>query len=124
MQMLPMRMSFKFKKGNNMITLTPESAKEIQSIMDDQKIKNSYLRVGVRGGGCSGLSYILDLTENIKETDEKFENHGITVVCDPKSLLYMNGTTISFKDELMGRGFVFDNPNSTANCGCQSSFSV
>ena len=82
------------------------------------------LRVGVKGGGCSGFSYVLDLTETEKETDEVFEQHGIKVVCDPKSLLYLNGTTVDFKDELMGRGFVFNNPNASTTCGCGSSFSA
>ena len=82
------------------------------------------LRVGIKGGGCSGFSYILDLTETRKETDEAFEQHGITIICDPKSLLYLNGTTVDFKDEIMGRGFVFQNPNATTTCGCGSSFAV
>ena len=59
-----------------------------------------------------------------KETDELFDQHGIKIICDPKSLLYLNGTTIDFKDEIMGRGFVFQNPNATTSCGCGSSFSV
>ena len=82
------------------------------------------LRVGVKGGGCSGFSYILDLTESKKETDEIFEQHGIRIICDPKSLLYLNGVTINFRDEIMGRGFVFDNPNASGTCGCGSSFSA
>ncbi|VAX37688.1 probable iron binding protein from the HesB_IscA_SufA family, partial [hydrothermal vent metagenome] len=64
------------------------------------------------------------LTENKKETDEEFLQHGITVVCDPKSLLYLNGTTVDFRDEIMGRGFVFGNPNATSSCGCGSSFTA
>jgi iron-sulfur cluster assembly protein len=83
-----------------------------------------YLRVGVKGGGCSGFSYTLDLTETISEQDETFNQHGIEVVCDPKSLLYLEGTQVDFKDELMGRGFVFSNPNATSSCGCGSSFSA
>lgn len=79
---------------------------------------------GVKGGGCSGFSYLLDLTEQERDTDEKFEKHGIIVVCDPKSYLYLNGTTIDFKDEVMGRGFVFNNPNATSSCGCGSSFTA
>jgi iron-sulfur cluster assembly protein len=88
--------------------------------------------VGVKGGGCSGFSYLLDLTEKQRETDEvwdfsfELESEQVTirVVCDPKSYLYLNGTTIDFKDEMMGRGFVFNNPNATSSCGCGSSFSV
>lgn len=110
-----------------MINLSESAASEIRSIiqkeeLDIQKIR---LRVGVKGGGCSGFSYLLDLTESPKETDEIFEHHGIKVVCDPKSLLYLNGTTIDFKDEgLNAKGFVFQNPNATSSCGCGSSFHV
>jgi len=108
------------------ITLTETAAREVSTIikqqeLDAQKIR---LRVGVKGGGCSGFSYILDLTENAKDTDEIFEQHGVRVVCDPKSYLYLNGTTIDFKDEIMGRGFVFQNPNANTTCGCGSSFSA
>jgi iron-sulfur cluster assembly protein len=109
-----------------MITLSETAAREISTIikqqeLDAQKIR---LRVGVKGGGCSGFSYVLDLTESAKDTDETFEQHGVKVVCDPKSLLYLNGTTIDFKDEIMGRGFVFTNPNASTTCGCGSSFSA
>ena len=108
-----------------MITLTEKAVKEIRRIIEDQKLpENTALRVGVKGGGCSGFSYILDLTETVKETDEVFEAHGVRVICDPKSLLYLSGTKIDFKDEIMGRGFVFNNPNATTTCGCGSSFSA
>ena len=80
------------------------------------------LRVGVKGGGCSGFSYVLDLTDNQMETDELFEQHGVRIICDPKSLLYLEGVTVDFRDEIMGRGFVFNNPNATSTCGCGSSF--
>jgi iron-sulfur cluster assembly protein len=109
-----------------MINLTETAAREINTIVKQQELdlEKIRLRVGVKGGGCSGFSYVLDLTENSKETDEIFEQHGVKVVCDPKSLLYLNGTTIDFKDEIMGRGFVFTNPNATTTCGCGSSFSA
>ena len=108
------------------IELTETAASEIKTIigqqeLDDEKVR---LRVGVKGGGCSGFSYLLDLTEQQSDNDEAFDQHGITVVCDPKSFLYLNGTTIDFKDEVMGRGFVFSNPNATSSCGCGSSFSA
>ncbi len=108
------------------ITLTETAAREIKSIIDQQELDASKvrLRVGVKGGGCSGFSYILDLTETAREMDEAFDQHGITVVCDPKSLLYLSGVTIDFKDEIMGRGFVFNNPNASTTCGCGSSFSA
>ena len=108
------------------VILSEAAAKEIGRIIQDQEldVAKVCLRVGVKGGGCSGFSYILDLTESKKETDEIFEQHGIRIICDPKSLLYLNGVTINFRDEIMGRGFVFDNPNASGTCGCGSSFSA
>jgi iron-sulfur cluster assembly protein len=116
-----------------MVTLTETAAREVNKIMEQQREaagkngegpKPLYLRVGVKGGGCSGFSYTLDLTEVKTEYDESSTQHGIEVICDPKSLLYMEGTTVDFKDELMGRGFVFKNPNATTTCGCGQSFAV
>lgn len=108
------------------IILTEVAAREIRAIIQQQELdaEKVRLRVGVKGGGCSGFSYVLDLTESQKDHDEVFEQHGIKIICDPKSLLYLSGTTIDFKDEIMGRGFQFSNPNATTSCGCGSSFSV
>jgi iron-sulfur cluster assembly protein len=108
------------------IELTETAAREIKQIIQQQELDTAKtrLRVGVKGGGCSGFSYLLDLTEQDRDTDEKFERNGVTIVCDAKSYLYLNGTTIDFKDEVMGRGFVFNNPNATSSCGCGSSFSA
>jgi iron-sulfur cluster assembly protein len=108
------------------IELSETAAREIKTICQQQNlvIDNVYLKVGVKGGGCSGFSYILDLTESRADSDEVYEKHGVRVLCDQKSHLYLNGTEIDFKDELMGRGFVFKNPNATSSCGCGSSFSA
>ena len=108
------------------IHLSETAAREIKTIIQQQELdaEKTRLRVGVKGGGCSGFSYLLDLTEQQRDNDEAFEQHGINVVCDPKSYLYLNGTTIDFKDEVMGRGFVFNNPNATSSCGCGSSFTA
>jgi len=111
------------------VTLTEKARKEITTIIKDNTQlddnEQTYLRVGVKGGGCSGFSYILDLTGNMKDGDQLVsEQDEIKVICDPKSLLYIGGTSIDFRDEIMGRGFVFDNPNSSTTCGCGSSFSV
>jgi iron-sulfur cluster assembly protein len=108
------------------VILTETAAREIKSIIQQQELDADKvrLRVGVKGGGCSGFSYILDLTETQKDTDELFEMHGVKIIVDPKSLLYLNGVTVDFRDELMGRGFVFNNPNATSSCGCGSSFSA
>jgi iron-sulfur cluster assembly protein len=108
------------------VILTETAAREVRAIIQQQELdaEKVRLRVGVKGGGCSGFSYILDLTETQKDTDEVFEQHGIKIIVDPKSLLYLGGVTVDFKDEIMGRGFVFNNPNATSSCGCGSSFSV
>ena len=108
------------------VILSETAAREIGTIIKQQELDADKvcLRVGVKGGGCSGFSYILDLTESRKDTDEEFVQHGIRVICDPKSLLYLTGTTIDFKDEIMVRGFVFNNPNANTTCGCGSSFAV
>ena len=107
------------------IALTETAAKEMKNIIKDQGLsEQAALRVGVKGGGCSGFSYVLDLTEDSGDTDEVMESQGIRLVADRKSYLYLNGTEIDFKDEVMGRGFVFKNPNATHTCGCGSSFSA
>jgi len=107
------------------ITLSETAAREIKTIIKQQELPEAgtKLRVGVKGGGCSGFSYMLDLTEEGKtESDEEMDSNGIKILCDNKSYLYLNGTEIDFKDEVMGRGFVFKNPNATSTCGCGSSF--
>jgi iron-sulfur cluster assembly protein len=109
------------------ILLSESAAKEIKEIIKQQNLpeENTRLRVGVKGGGCSGFSYLLDLTEEAKgESDEELESHGVKILCDMKSYLYLNGVEIDFKDEVMGRGFVFKNPNATSTCGCGSSFNA
>ena len=109
------------------ILLTEKAAAEVREIIRGQQLPEdkTRLRVGVKGGGCSGFSYMLDLTEEpAGEADEVLESHGVKILCDMKSYLYLNGVEIDFKDEVMGRGFVFKNPNATASCGCGSSFSV
>ena len=142
------------------VNVTENAAREIDAIIRQQDLDPAKicLRVGVKGGGCSGFSYLLDLTEVQKDSDEMWEFNyhrrpakastavasseggtavatsdddveggepfAVRVVCDPKSYLYLNETTIDFKDEIMGRGFVFSNPNATSSCGCGSSFSA
>lgn len=108
------------------VILTELAAKEVRTIVAAQELDTDKvrLRIGVKGGGCSGFSYLLDLTESQKDSDEVFEQHGIKMIIDPKSLLYLSGVVVDFKDEIMGRGFVFSNPNASSSCGCGSSFSV
>jgi iron-sulfur cluster assembly protein len=110
-----------------MIKITESAAKEIKSIIVDQNLSADKvkLRVGVKGGGCSGFTYVLDLIEeDASDQDELFEVNGINVMIDSRSALYLEGTEINFKDELIGRGFVFNNPSAVSKCGCGSSFSV
>lgn len=109
------------------ITLSETAATAIKGIIKEQSlpVEQTRLRVGVKGGGCSGFSYMLDLTEEPKgESDEEMESFGIKILCDMKSYLYLNGTKIDYKDEVMGKGFVFVNPNATSTCGCGSSFTA
>lgn len=84
------------------------------------------LRVGVRGGGCSGMSYTMDFEDpaNIQSTDEVYDYEGFKVVCDPKSLLYLYGLVLDYSDALIGGGFQFTNPNANQTCGCGKSFSA
>jgi iron-sulfur cluster assembly protein len=106
------------------VTLTEKAANEVKRIMVDQKIEpEMVLRVGVTGGGCSGFSYALGFDKSYDEkVDSKYEYHGVPVVVDKKSALYLDGTTIDFYEGLEARGFKFDNPNAVKSCGCGSSF--
>ena len=105
------------------LKLTEKAVKEVKHIMKEQDmtLEKHFLRMGCKGGGCSGFSYVLDITEAKTEKDEEFEFDGVKVIVDPKSYLYLNEVTLDFKDEVMGRGFVFGNPTAT-HCGCGSSF--
>jgi iron-sulfur cluster assembly protein len=108
-----------------LISITERAAKELRRIVDDQKLPEStVLRVGVKGGGCSGFSYSLGFDDTVHEDDQVAETDGFRVVCDPKSFLYLNGTQVDFEESLMGRGFKFGNPNASKTCGCGESFTV
>lgn len=108
-----------------MIALTERAVKEIRRILEEQKLSEATaLRVGVKGGGCSGFSYTLGFDDQISEVDQVNEVDGVKVVCDPKSFLYLSGTEVDFEESLMGRGFRFGNPNASKTCGCGESFSV
>jgi iron-sulfur cluster assembly protein len=107
------------------ITLSERAVKEIRRIISEQSLPDgTVLRVGVRGGGCSGFSYSLGFDDKVTEIDQVAERDGIRVVCDPKSFLYLNNTEVDFEESLMGRGFKFGNPNASKTCGCGESFSV
>ncbi len=87
-------------------------------------IQESFIRVGVTSGGCSGLSYKMDFDQNLHEEDKVFENNGVKIVVDKKSLLYLIGTTLEYSGGLNGKGFYFNNPNASRTCGCGESFAV
>jgi iron-sulfur cluster assembly protein len=108
------------------LTLTVAAAGAIRKIITEQGLpEHTRLRVGVKGAGCSGFSYVLDLTEEPPtEHDEELECNGVKMVVDQKSLLYLAGVEIDYKDEVMRQGFTFNNPNATSTCGCGSSFSA
>jgi iron-sulfur cluster assembly protein len=110
---------------NEEIMITPKAAEQVVKLKGDNKIPESHaLRVGVKGGGCSGLSYVLAFDEQPRENDKIMEIHGIKVFIDPKSLFYLSGTVLDFSDGLNGKGFVFNNPQAAKTCGCGSSFGV
>lgn len=108
-----------------MITVTEKAkAKAIELMGMENRPKDSFIRVGVEGGGCSGLSYKLEFDNQLKQDDKIFEDKGMKIVCDRKSFLYLVGTELEFSDGLNGKGFVFNNPNASRTCGCGESFSV
>ena len=108
-----------------MITITERAIKEVKRIVDEQSLPNgTVLRVGVKGGGCSGFSYTLGFDDQTSEVDQITEHDGVKIACDPKSFLYLSGTQVDFEESLMGRGFKFGNPNASNTCGCGESFSV
>ena len=107
------------------ISITERARTEIRRIIEDQSLpEDTVLRVGVKGGGCSGFSYTLGFDDKVADTDQISEIDGIRVACDPKSFLYLNNTEVDFEESLMGRGFRFVNPNASKTCGCGESFSV
>jgi iron-sulfur cluster assembly protein len=114
-----------FKVESKMITVT-ERAKEkaLELMQKDAKTTEAFIRVGVEGGGCSGLTYKLEFDTVQKPDDKVFEDKGIKIVCDKKSFLYLVGTELDFSDGLNGKGFLFQNPNASRTCGCGESFSV
>ena len=108
------------------IHLTERAAQKIRTLLEKEGVSPEVggLRVGVQGGGCSGLSYAMRLDTQPRDRDKIFEEHGARIFVDPKSFLYLNGTTLEYEETLMRQGFVFQNPNAARNCGCGSSFTA
>lgn len=107
------------------IQMTENALRQVLSLREKQGNQDLCLRVGVRQGGCSGMSYIMDFEDfsNLRETDEVFDYEGFKVVCDPKSMLYLYGLVLDYSDAMIGGGFQFTNPNANQTCGCGKSFS-
>jgi len=107
------------------ISLTETARQEIQKIMSENNVPETYgLRVGVKGGGCSGLTYTLGFDADSKEGDTILELNDVKLFVDGKSLFYLTGTELDFSSGLNGKGFLFNNPNATKTCGCGDSFGV
>ena len=114
-----------FANLNEEILLTEKAMAEIRKIMAANNIPDTYgLRVGVKGGGCSGLSYTLGYDKEAGKTDKVIKKEGVQLFVDPKSLFYLSGTQLDYTDGLNGKGFVFNNPTAVKTCGCGSSFGV
>jgi iron-sulfur cluster assembly protein len=108
-----------------MITVSEAAKAHALDLMQaDNRPADTFIRVGVEGGGCSGLSYKLEFDNQMKEGDQVFEDKGIKIVVDRKSFLYLVGTELEYSGGLNGKGFVFKNPNASRTCGCGESFSV
>lgn len=108
-----------------MITVTERAKGKLQHLRETEgHSQEAFVRVGVAGGGCSGLTYELKFDSEDREGDHVFEDQGVKVVVDTKSFLYLYGTTLDFTDGLNGKGFQFNNPNATRTCGCGESFGV
>lgn len=106
------------------ISLTPRALVEVKNILNEKNVPAEYgLRVGVQGGGCSGMSYLLGF-DKPKEQDETFDLDGVTLIMDKKHAMYVLGMEVDFQDGLNARGFVFSNPQAKSTCGCGSSFSA
>jgi iron-sulfur cluster assembly protein len=107
-----------------MIQVTENARRQALRLMEDEGKVGYFIRVGVEGGGCSGLMYQLTFDNIETDGDKAFEDNGIKVVVDKKSFLYLVGTTLDFSGGLNGKGFVFNNPNAGRTCGCGESFSL
>jgi len=107
-----------------MITISNNAKEKLLSLMGEHDEKKDYVRVGVKSGGCSGLSYNLDFDSKMLENDKLFEHNEIKLLVDKKSYLYLIGTTLNYSGGLNGKGFVFENPNAARTCGCGESFAV
>jgi iron-sulfur cluster assembly protein len=106
------------------VEISEKGAAELSRIMKEQDSEDLYLRMSLKGGGCSGFNYHLDFAKDPTEFDHSFESHGIKIIVDKKSYIFMNGTILDFNDGLLDRGFKFKNPLAKSSCGCGTSFGI
>lgn len=108
-----------------MIKVTDNAKEQVHKLLSEDKIEgDAFIRVGVKGGGCSGLTYLMDFDTQLKDDDKVFEDKGVKIVVDKKSFLYLVGTELDYTGGLNGKGFQFINPNANRTCGCGESFSI
>ncbi len=107
-----------------MIQLTEKAIGRIRQVFVKQGVEGGGLRLGVQGGGCSGMSYLIRFEPKQRPSDRVFDFEGVKIFVDPKSLIYLEGMTLDYKESLMQSGFVFENPNAKKSCGCGTSFSA
>ena len=106
------------------ISITQNAANHVDAFMAAEGKDSCVLRVGVKGGGCSGLTYVLDIVDDAREGDKLIEQNGVTLAIDKKSYIFLAGTELDYSGGLNGKGFIFNNPNAKKACGCGTSFSV
>jgi iron-sulfur cluster assembly protein len=107
--------------GKREIEITQAAAEEIAKQQAKRGTPDAKIRIGVRGGGCTGFTYVFEWAEQIRPTDQVFSGHGVSIVVDPKSLVYLGGMQLDFVRGMMGHGFKFNNPNAKGSCGCGES---
>lgn len=107
--------------GKKEVAITEAAAQEIAKQRDKRGNPSSRIRVGVRGGGCTGFTYVFEWADEVKPTDKEFSAHGVSIIVDPKSLVFLGGMTLDFVRGMMGHGFKFNNPNAKGSCGCGES---
>ncbi|MEK7286357.1 MAG: iron-sulfur cluster assembly accessory protein [Nitrospirota bacterium] len=112
------------EKTENMISLTDSALNEVKTILQNKQLTDSFLRVGVKQGGCTGMTYQLTFEQDTKKEDTLFEVDGLRVAVDGESVPYLSGMTLDFSRDLVGGGFKFINPNAKRSCGCGESFSA
>ncbi len=107
------------------VKITEKAIRQVKRIKEENNIPDVHgLRIGVKGGGCSGLTYQMGFDGEVKDSDTVIEKDGVKIIVDGKSLFYLTGTVLDFSDGLNGKGFVFNNPNAAKTCGCGESFGV